>query len=90
MEEVGEERAFEVEYDEDDNEIIFVNHYRRKWGDGFDSDVEHGFTMEEARGLIQVMMNIMEAVKNKAMIEKAINTVEEGNPLKGPKDVGDL
>lgn len=89
LEEVGEERAFEVEYDEDTNEIIFVHHYRRKWGDEFDADVEHGLNMEEAAELIGVMINIMEMVKKKLLIEKVMNTPEEENPLKGPKDIGD-
>ena len=86
LEAVEEERAFEVEFDEDDNEIIFVHHYRRKWGDGFDADVEHGLNMEEAAELIGVMTNIMEMVKKKLLIEKVMNTPQEGNPLQSNKN----
>ena len=36
LEEVDEEHSFEIEYDEETNEVLLVHHYRRQWGDGFD------------------------------------------------------
>lgn len=91
LEEVSEDRAFEVELDEETNEIIFVHHYRRKWGDGFDSDIEHSLNMEEAGELIGVMATMIEAVRNKIMIQTAMQkstpSPVEGNPMRGPKDI---
>jgi hypothetical protein len=85
LEEVGEERAAEIEYDEETDETIFVFHYRREWGDEFDADVEHGYTMQETRELVTVLTNILEESKAQAMqnvIEKSTPSVEEGNPLR--------
>jgi hypothetical protein len=90
LEEVGEERAAEIEYDDETDETIFVFHYRRKWGDDFDSDVEHGYTMEETRELVGVLMGILEESKRIAMqnaVEKSTPSVPEGNPLKENKIV---
>lgn len=88
MEEVDEERAAEIEYDEDTNETIFVFHYRRKWGDDFDADVEHGYTMEETRQVVAVLMSILEessALAISKVVEKSTPSIEEGNPLKENK-----
>jgi len=88
LEEVGEERAAEIEYDEETDETIFVFHYRRIWGDEFDADVEHGYTMAETRELVTVLTDILEESKARAMtnaIEKSTPSVEEGNPLKENK-----
>lgn len=86
LEEVGEERAFEVELDEETNEIVFVHHYRRKWDDEFDADVEHGLNIEEAGQLIGLMLNMIEAMNEKkrrtALVEKSTPDVKESNPLK--------
>lgn len=86
LEDVGEERAAEIEYDEDTRETLFVFHYRRKWGDDFDSDIEHGYTMEETRELIVVLMNIVDEDSKRVMTEKLVekSTPEpiEKNPLK--------
>jgi len=88
LEEVEEERAFEVELDDETNEIIFVHHYRRKWGDEFEADIEHGLNIEEAGELVGVMLQMIELIQKKAMIEKiqkSTPTPVEGNPLQGPK-----
>ena len=88
LEEVEEERAAEIEYDEEDDEAILVFHYRRVWGDDFDADIEHGYTMEETRELVTVLTSILEESKKKAMrtaIEKSTPSTEEGNPLKANK-----
>jgi hypothetical protein len=88
LEEVGEERAAEIEYDEETDEAIFVFHYRRKWGDDMDADVEHGYTMQETKEIVTVLMEIIEESKKQAMtnaIEKSTPSTEEGNPLKGNK-----
>lgn len=82
LEEVGEDRAFEIELDEETNEIIFVHHYRRKWGDGMDSDVEHGLNMEEAGELIGAMMSMMDEVNKRLLVEKSTPELIEGNPMK--------
>jgi hypothetical protein len=87
LEEVGEERAFEVELDEETNEILFVHHYRRKWGDDFDADVEHGLNMDEARALIGIMLQLITMVEQKVktelgVVEKATPLAVEKNPLK--------
>lgn len=85
LDEIDENRAFEIECDEETNEIIFVHHYRRKWGDGFDADVEHGLTLDETAEMIGIVIGYMELLKAKALIEKTVPTVEEGNPMQGPK-----
>lgn len=82
LEEVGEERAFEIELDEDTKEILFVHHYRRQWGDEFDADVEHGLNMEEAMEVVNVMINMMDAMKKLTIEEKATPEPVEGNPMK--------
>ena len=96
LEEVDEDRAFEIEYDEETNETILVNHYRRQWGDDFDADVEHGWTMEETAHIIGILTNIY-ILQQKHMMNKAIEKgIElpnkstpipvEGNPMQGGKD----
>jgi hypothetical protein len=82
LEEVGEERAFEIELDEETNEIVFVHHYRRKWGDDMDSDVEHALNMEEAMEVINVMINMIDEIKKRVLIEKSTPEPVEGNPMK--------
>ena len=82
LEEVGEERAFELELDEETNEILFVHHYRRAWGDDMDADVEHGLNMEEAGEVVGVMLNMIDDVKKRLLVEKATPEPIEGNPLK--------
>ena len=84
LEEVSDDRGFEVELDEDTNEIIFVHHYRRKWGDEFEADTEHALNMDEAGELIGVMVSMMEHVKSKLLVEKSTPTPIEGNPMQGP------
>ena len=84
LEAVTDDRGFEVELDEDTNEIIFVHHYRRKWGDEFEADTEHALNMDEAGELIGVMVSMMEHVKSKLLIEKSTPIPIEGNPMQGP------
>jgi hypothetical protein len=57
---VGVEDSFEVDFDDKTNEIIFVNHYRKEWGDGFDADMEQALNMEDAAELIQTMLIYVE------------------------------
>ena len=94
LEEVDEEHAFEIYYDDETNEAILVHHYRRQWGDGFDSDVEHAYDIEQNTRLIGDLMEILgqqkKAVINKAIaagliVEKSTPSIEEGNPAQGPK-----
>ena len=82
LEEVGEERAFEIELDEETNEILLVNHYRRKWGDPMDSDTEHGLNIEEASELVVVLMSMIDHIKAKLLVEKITPEPVEGNPMK--------
>ncbi len=87
LEAVGEERAFEVELDEEVNEIVIVNHYRRAWGDEFDADVEHGLNVEEAKQLMGVLFSMIEALERKAMLlatlePKSTPAPVEKNPMK--------
>jgi hypothetical protein len=84
LEEVGEERAFEIELDDETNEVIFVNHYRQKWGDGFDADIEHGFNIVEAEQIVIVIMQMIKYLKEKniaTVAEKVTINPTEGNPL---------
>lgn len=85
LEEVDEDRAFEIEMDDELNEILFVHHYRRKWGDEFDADIEHGFNMDESRAVIGVMLQIMQVIENKIkaqMGQKVTPEPVEKNPMK--------
>mgnify|MGYP001618019004 CR=1 FL=1 len=85
LEVVDEDRAFEIELDEELNEIVLVHHYRRKWGDEFDADVEHGLNMDEARALVGALVTLMEVIDQKMkaeLVEKATPIPVEGNPLK--------
>lgn len=88
LEQVDQERAFEIEYDEELNEVVFVHHYRYQWGDGFDADVEHGLNLQETNDLIITLLQLLEVQKKKAGVavpEVVAPTGEEGNPLQGPK-----
>lgn len=89
LEEVSEEHAFEVEYDEETNEVVMVHHYRRHWGDGFDADIEHGLDIEENAQLMNMLTEILEQQKKKVidlaitkglLIEKSTPITIEGNP----------
>jgi hypothetical protein len=82
LEEVGEDRAFEIELDEETKEILFVHHYRRIWGDEFDADVEHGLNMEEAMEVVNVMINMMDEIKKSTVVEKLTPEPIEKNPMK--------
>lgn len=86
LEEVTEDRAFEVELDDELNEIVFVHHYRRMWDDGFDADVEHGLNIEEAKALTGVMFSMIGMLEKKMQLEelqqKATIELVEKNPLK--------
>lgn len=91
LENVGEDRAFEVEIDEGEEgepgEIVFVHHYRRKWGDDFDADVEHGLNLDEARALMGVLFSMINVLEQKASLEniveeKSTPSPVEKNPLK--------
>ena len=94
LEEVDEEHSFEIEYDEETNEVLLVHHYRRQWGDGFDADVEHAYDIEQNTHLISDLMEILEQQKKKVidfaiakglLIEKSTPELIEGNPGVGPK-----
>jgi hypothetical protein len=92
LEEVDEERAFEIEADEETNEILLVHHYRRKWGDDFDSDVEHGLNLQEAKNLVSVILRWidMEETRLKSIIgipDKSTPIPIEGNPMQGPNNL---
>ena len=89
LEEVDEEHSFEIEYDEETNEVLLVHHYRRQWGDGFDADVEHAYDIEQNTHLISDLMEILEQQKKKVidfaitkglLIEKSTPELIEGNP----------
>ncbi len=82
LEEVDEDRAFEMELDEETNEIIFVHHYRHKWGDQFDADVEHALNMEQASEVVGTMISMMEQLKTNQLVFKATLEPIEGNPLR--------
>lgn len=96
LEEVSEDRAFEIEYDEETNETIIVNHYRRQWGDEFDADIEHGWSMDETREVMNTLTEIyilqQKFLVNKAVAaglviqEKSTPAPIEGNPMQGGKD----
>ena len=88
LEDVDEDRAFAIELDEELNEVVMVHHYRRKWGDGFDADVEHGLNIEEARTLVSILLDLITAMDQRVksdLVEKATLEPIEGNPLRGPK-----
>lgn len=91
LDDVGEERGFEIEEDEETNEVVFVMHYRRKWGDSFDADTEHAMNYEEAGNMIGQVVSIMESIKNRVMMEQAmikvVPKVKEGNPMQGPQNL---
>ena len=89
LEEVGEERAFEIEIDEEEKEVVLVHHYRRKWGDELEGDVEHCMTIEETGELIAALINCvdelqkLEATEKEALlVHKATPTPIENNPMK--------
>lgn len=89
LEDVGEERAFEVELDEETQEVVFVHHYRRKFGDDFDADVEHCMVLEEAHDLVNTLIQMVEELKKLRIAQVATMVVEkptveliEKNPMK--------
>jgi hypothetical protein len=98
LDKVDEDRAMEFDIDEETKEIIIVHHYRRKWGDEMDADIDHIYTIEEAGELISVLVNMIETVKNMdemnmvairdaLLVEKSTPTPIEGNPMQGPNAI---
>lgn len=90
LEEVDEERAFEIEEDEETNEIVFVHHYRRKWGDDFDADVEHVMGPEEAMNMIGMVVQILDSIRARQLLymaQKSTLKPIEGNPMQGPNNI---
>lgn len=94
LEQVDEEHAFEIEYDEETNEAVLVHHYRRQWGDGFDADVEHGWSIDDTQAVILELTEILELQKKKLLdqaisqgllIQKSTPEMIEGNPLQDMK-----
>ena len=81
LDEVDEDRAMEFDIDEESKEIIILHHYRRKWGDEFDADVDHIYTVEEAGSLISVLLNLIEEVKHMMAIERDALLVEKSTPI---------
>lgn len=89
LEEVDEERAFEIEIDEDEKEVVLVHHYRRMWGDEMDADVEHCLNVQEAGEFIGALINAIDVIqkltvaeRDAQLVEKATILPEEKNPLK--------
>jgi len=96
LDEVEEERAFEIQIDEQDKEIVLMHHYRRKWGDEFDSDIDHCLNIQEASelvgaliGAIEVLKKLMIAERDALLVDIEKRTPEpiEGNPLQGPNNI---
>jgi hypothetical protein len=96
LDEVSEDRAMEFEIDEETKEIIIVHHYRRKWGDEFDADIDHMYTIEEAGELVGVLIHMIDDVQKLKIAERDMKLVEvekrtpepiEGNPLQGPNNI---
>lgn len=84
LEQVEEDRAFDIEYDEEDNEAVLVNHYRRKWDDGFDADVEHRLNIEEAKALVAVLNELIELmikVETSRMVERIGDKLQEKSTI---------
>jgi hypothetical protein len=90
---ISEDRAFEIEYDEETNEVILVHHYRVEWGDGFTADVEHCLNINENNDLICELLVWLDIQKKKAMelvgdlVQKSTPELVEGNPIKESKDI---
>lgn len=85
---VEEPRGIEIVFDEENYEVVFVCHYRRKWGDEFDADIDHGYTLEATNRMILVLMEMVERLSLKVMeqtglIEKSTPEPKEGNPAQG-------
>lgn len=91
LEDVGEDRQFEIDEDEEQNLIVFVHHYRHKFGDGFDADMEHALNYEEANEVVGIMITLMERMKDRILKAaekvKVVPEPKEGNPLQGPKNL---
>jgi hypothetical protein len=97
LEPVDEERSFEVEFDEETNEVVFVMHYRRHWGDEMDADVEHGLTLEENNHLIVTLLEYLEAQKTNLLMRrgtvmevKSTHELVEGNPVRKYKKIDEV
>lgn len=91
LEEVDENRQFEIEEDEETNEVIFVHHYRRRFGDNFEADVEHAMNYEEAGEMVGIVTQIMDRIQSRVMLANAVGKIvpesKEGNPLQGPNNL---
>jgi hypothetical protein len=94
--EVDEERAMEFDIDEEEKEIVLVHHYRRKWGDEVDADIDHLYTVEAAEELVSVLIRMIEELKRLKIIERDERLLQiskltpipiEGNPLQGPNNI---
>lgn len=77
LEDVSQDQAFECELDTDTREIVFVNHYRREWGDGFDADVEHGMTIDETKQFIVALLGMIDELEKPQIVVAPIQSKEE-------------
>lgn len=94
LDEVDEERAFEIQIDEEEKEIVLTHHYRRKWGDEFDADIDHCLNIEEASEFVAALLGAIDVLNKIAIVERDTVLVEkstprpiEGNPMQGPKNI---
>lgn len=90
LESVDEDRAFEVWLDEETEEIVNVHHYRRKFGDEFEADIEHALNLDEAKQYVMCLLGFIESLeklrlKSDKVEEKQLPELVEGNPAQGSK-----
>lgn len=99
LEDVGEERAFETEFDEETNEVVIIHHYRRQWGDEFDADIEQLLNIEENTELISILMEylgeqkkrlMLQAVEQGLIVGKSTPEVKESNPMEHGEKVQNM
>lgn len=86
LEEVGDNRGIGMFVNPDTKEVIFACHYRRKWGDQFDADIDHVYSLDEIKQMTITLLGFIEILSTVEVPEKATPVPIEGNPAQGPQE----
>lgn len=77
LEEVTEDQAIEIVYDEDTNELVIINHYRTVWGDGIDADMEQCMNIEQSKSYIGALLDILKSQQERALQMAGVQIIGE-------------
>src|SRR5688500_5151708 len=70
LDDVTQDQSFEINVDEEDmhQPVVFIDHYRKAWGDDFDADIDKGFTVAEIKDLIVYLLHCVDVLEKKQLV----------------------